>query len=182
MKPWKLYTQTTLLLASMAVHAEGVGGAPHDNHKEAASSIPPSIAAEHRDLHDKLSEVIRAGGKTGRAAEVVEKLLKPHFVKEEQYALPPLGHLSAIVAGQVPAESAAIIRMTDTLRKELPQMLAEHKEVVAALRQLRQAAEAEGKRQGIMFAEALSAHAAQEEQVLYPAALLVGAYLKQAQR
>ncbi len=182
MTAWKLCTQMTLLLVSMAVHAEGGGAGRHGNHKDATSLIPPAIAAEHRDLHDKLREVIRSGGKTGRAADAVEKLLKPHFVKEEQYALPPLGQLSAIAAGQLPAESAVIIRMTDTLRAELPQMLAEHRQVVAALGQLRQAAEAEGNREGIQFAEALAAHAAQEEQVLYPAALLVGAYLKQAQR
>src|SRR6188472_3988953 len=54
---------------------------------------PSSVQREHRELHDELARAIRAGGKTGEAAGKVEKLLRPHLQKEEQYALPPLGML-----------------------------------------------------------------------------------------
>lgn len=176
----KMCTQATLLLVSMAVQAEGGGNsAAYGSGKEAGARIPSSIETEHKALHEQLHRVRQAGGKTGQAAADVEKLLKPHFDKEEQFALPPLGMLPGLAAGRVPGDSADIIRMTDQLKKELPQMLSEHRQVVAALGRLQAAAQAENKPEGIAFARALSDHAAQEEQVLYPAALLVGAYLKQ---
>lgn len=181
MSIWRICTQAALLLVSVGVQAEG-GGAKHEAGEAVATAIPTSIEAEHKALHERLRQIMRSGGQTGRAADDVEKLLQAHFVKEEQFALPPLGHLAGLAAGQLPVDSASIIRMTDKLRQELPQMLSEHKKVLAALSRLQAAAEAEGKPEGVRFAKALSAHATEEEQVLYPAALLVGAYLKQAKR
>ena len=55
---------------------------------------------------------------------------------------------------------------------------AEHKGIVAALDRLRAAAEAENKPQGAQFARNLAAHDQNEEQITYPAAILVGEYLK----
>jgi hypothetical protein len=50
--------------------------------------------------------------------------------------------------------------------------------VVAALKNLIAAAEAEKKPEYARFAEKLMLHAQTEEEVLYPAAILVGEYLK----
>jgi hypothetical protein len=71
-----------------------------------------------------------------------------------------------------------VLNMTDKLQAEMPNMLAEHKEIVAALQKLTTAATAESKPSGIRFAEMLTAHAQGEEQVTYPTALLVGLYVK----
>ena len=57
-------------------------------------------------------------------------------------------------------------------------MLQEHKAVVAALNNLVAAAEAENKPEHVEFAKKLMLHAQTEEEVLYPAAILVGEYLK----
>lgn len=57
-------------------------------------------------------------------------------------------------------------------------MLAEHKEIVAALKTLMAAAKAESKPEGIRFAEMLMAHAQTEEEVTYPTALLIGLYVR----
>jgi len=57
-------------------------------------------------------------------------------------------------------------------------LLEEHKVVVAALKNLIAAAEAEKKPEHARFAEKLMLHAQTEEEVLYPAAILVGEYLK----
>lgn len=53
-------------------------------------------------------------------------------------------------------------------------MLQEHKAVVAALNNLVAAAEAENKPEHVEFAKKLMLHAQTEEEVLYPAAILVG--------
>ncbi|HEY7653480.1 MAG TPA: hemerythrin domain-containing protein [Methylomirabilota bacterium] len=130
--------------------------------------------AEHEALHAELVKLTLRRGKVGEAARTVATLLHPHFVKEEEFALPPLGLLTEIAEGRVKPEMKDVLPMTDKLRAELPQMLAEHKMVVGALRRLAAAAKLEKKPEAARFAEALRLHAQSEEQILYPAALLVG--------
>jgi hypothetical protein len=73
---------------------------------------------------------------------------------------------------------AEVLAMTDKLASELPQMLAEHKQIVAALEKLVAAAKAENKPDIADFAEKLKLHAQAEEQVAYPTTLLIGRYVK----
>lgn len=68
--------------------------------------------------------------------------------------------------------------MTDTLKTELPQMLEEHKAIVAALEKLKETARQEKKPEVVHFAEKLVLHAQTEEQVSYPTTILIGEYLK----
>lgn len=125
---------------------------------------------------------MKLGGRTGAAAVEVEKLLAPHFVKEEQLAMPQLGLLESLAAGKMPANAESVIQTSDNLEAELPKMLNEHKEIVAALGNLRTEAQKEGKPAAVRFADELTAHALMEEQILYPAAILVGKYLKLQRR
>ncbi len=140
--------------------------------------IPRALETEHHELHAELAKAMQAGGQTGTAAEGVAKVLHPHFVKEEQFALPPLGLLPALAAGTVTPDMGKVTAMTDKLKADLPEMLAEHRAIVGALQALIAAAKAERKPEYIRFAEELQLHAETEEQVLYPAAILVGEYVK----
>jgi hypothetical protein len=141
---------------------------------------PQSLEVEHQGLHVQLERVIQAGGEVGMAASAVADVLHAHFVGEERYALPPLALLPALAAGQVEPSMAAILPLTDTLRAELPQMLAEHQALVGALGALDAAAQRAGNADAADFVVKLKLHAQNEEEILYPAALLVGAYLKLA--
>ena len=67
----------------------------------------------------------------------------------------------------------------DRLKAELSQMLAEHKSIVAALERLSEAAKKAGKMEYAEFAEALMLHAKTEEEVLYPASILIGEYVRE---
>jgi hypothetical protein len=140
--------------------------------------IPESLKAEHEELHAELVKATRMVGKVGEAARAVAALLHPHFVKEEECALPPLGLLSALAEGKVTPEMRQVLALTDKLKAELRQMLAEHQAIVGALKKLVVAAEAEGKPEVARFAEKLMLHAQTEEEVLYPAAILIGEYVK----
>jgi hypothetical protein len=142
--------------------------------------IPPSLKAEHEELHGELARATKCGGRTGEAAKAVANLMHPHFIKEEEYALPPLGLLAALSRGQIETSMADVVKLTDKLEAELPQMLAEHKDIVAALEGLVEAAKAENKPDYVHFAEKLMAHARMEEEVSYPTALLIGRYVKAA--
>jgi hypothetical protein len=101
-------------------------------------------------------------------------VLDPHFERENQIALPPLGLLAPLAAGESPAGLQEALAMTDALRKELPRMLEEHKRIRAATEKLRTAAREENAPVHERFAETLAAHAQTEEEILYPAAILVG--------
>ncbi len=142
--------------------------------------IPSSLKAEHEELHSELVRAAKAGGRTGEAAKAVAKLMHPHFLKEDEYALPPLGLLGPLSEGKLEPAMADVLKMTDKLEAEMPRMLAEHKEIVTALQRLIDTAKSEIMLDYMRFAEKLMAHARAEEEVSYPTALLIGRYLKGA--
>jgi hypothetical protein len=140
--------------------------------------IPNPMKVEHDELHADLVKATKAGGQTAEAAKIVAKVLHSHFVKEEEYALPPLGLLTALSEGRFEPGMAEVLKMTDKLEAELPTMLSEHKDIVAALEKLIEAAKTENRPDIVHFAEKLMLHAQTEEQVSYPTSLLIGRYVK----
>lgn len=167
----------TSLSHSVTGAAESAQPGP-EGEKSTEFKIPASLKAEHEELHEELVRATKAGGKTGEAAKAVAKRLHPHFVKEEELAMPPLGLLRALAAGAVQPEMVKVVELTDKLKKELPTMLKEHETIVGALQTLVEAAKEENKPQAQQFAEKLKLHAKTEEEVTYPAAILVGEYVK----
>jgi hypothetical protein len=136
--------------------------------------LPASIRAEHEEIHALLVEATQAPGRIGVAAKAVADVLHPHFVREEQVALPPLGALALLARGDMPDNAAALLAMSDTLKAELPKMLDEHKGIRAAVQEFGRVAKAAGAAKYVQLAEQLAQHALTEEEVLYPAAILVG--------
>lgn len=150
----------------------------HTNKNTMKYEIPASLQAEHKELHENLETFTKLPGKTGVAAKEVAKMLHPHFVKEEEFALPPLGLLPDLAKGQTTEDMKGAIAMTDKLKKDWPQMLEEHQQIVGSLERLRQAAVEEQHPEVVRFTESLKLHAKTEEEVLYPTAILIGEYLK----
>ena len=68
----------------------------------------------------------------------------------------------------------AVLPLTDALRAELPRMLEEHQVIQAATMKLGDVARSEGNLAVAHLAEKLLLHARGEEEVFYPAAMLVG--------
>ena len=166
--------------AALSDPAAAAGSEQPKSDREPAMDIkiPASLRAEHEELHEELVRLTRAGGKTGEAAEAVARALHPHFHKEEELAMPPLGLLRALADGRVRPEMAKVVALTDKLKKDLPEMLKEHAAIVRTLHALAEAGKAENKPQAQQFAHKLEQHAKSEEDVLYPAAILVGEYVK----
>jgi hypothetical protein len=140
--------------------------------------IPSSLKLEHEELHSELAKATQVPGRMGDAAKTVAAILEPHFRKEEEYALPPLELLSVLAEGKISSEMRQVLLMTDKLKVDLPHMLGEHKAIVAALHDLIQEATNARMSEYVHFAEKLTLHARNEEEVLYPAALLVGEFIK----
>lgn len=142
--------------------------------------VPKSVQVEHEAIHAALVEATQAAGPVGAAAKALAEVLHPHFLREEQIALPPLGLLAALAADASLSDDTVTtaLAMTDSLKGELPRMLEEHKGIRAAAEALRAAAAAEQAPKYQELAERLALHAQTEEEVLYPAAVLVGEPLR----
>jgi hypothetical protein len=72
----------------------------------------------------------------------------------------------------------AVLPLTDSLRAEMPRMLREHEAIHAATVRLRDVARGRGNLPVQRLAEQLLFHAQSEEQMMYPAALLVGDFVR----
>ena len=140
--------------------------------------IPEPLKEEHEELHEELARTIRVGGKIGMAAKRVAEIMHPHFIKEEEYAMPPLGLLAPLSKGDIKPEMGDVLRITERLKAGLHLMLAEHAAIVDALIKLADVATMENKMEVAFFAKKLILHIQTEEEVLYPAAILTGEYLK----
>jgi hypothetical protein len=154
-------------------------GHPRPAHQEGAVhkgpiGIPESMRAEHAEIHAQLKSATMAAGGVGAAARELAAVLHPHFVREEQIALPPLGLLAPLARGEYTEAMRAVLPMTDSLRAELPRMLKEHEAIRAATLRLGEVARAAGNDAVAELAEKLALHARGEEEMFYPAAVLVG--------
>lgn len=136
--------------------------------------IPESIIMEHEAIHGALVAATTEAGAVGEAARALAEVLDPHFVREEQIALPPLGLLGPLAAGEYDPSMLKVLPLTDSLEAEWSQMLREHEGIAAAATRLGEVARAEGDAEVERLASTLLAHARTEEAVNYPAAILVG--------
>lgn len=147
--------------AEDATHGHGIG-------------IPASMREEHHEIHTALVRATQKPGRVGEAARELARVLDPHFAREEQIALPPLGLLQPLANGEFDPSMSDVLAMTDALERELPQMLREHEEIALAARRLETVAGEERDLDVQELARDLLAHAKGEEVLFYPAAILVG--------
>jgi len=168
---------TALALPGAAVAQEK--GHPGPAHQEARAQtgrigIPESMRVEHAEIHAELERATKAAGSVGAAARELAAVLHPHFMREEQIALPPLGLLAPLSRGEYTEGMRAVLPLTDSLRAELPRMLKEHEAIRAATLRLGEVARTAGDAPVAELAEKLQLHARGEEEMFYPAAVLVG--------
>ncbi|MEI6946410.1 hypothetical protein V9K67_04350 [Paraflavisolibacter sp. H34] len=143
-------------------------------------ALPHSFKTNHDELLSRLNHAVILCDKTGRTARKVAQLLSlhPHFIKNEQYALAPLALLPALAEGNVLSDMTPVIGLADQLKRYLPEMLAENQIMEATLQELINNATEEDHPEVVSFACQLMQLAKMEDDILYPAAILIGEYLK----
>ena len=149
--------------------------AQHDHHN--VIEIPRALEIEHEAIHRDLKAIIGHKGKTGVAAERLADALHEHFEEEQEYAMPPLGVLKDVAAGKSGPQIDRAMVLAEQLEREMPKMLAEHQIILERIEALRNAAREEQRDDAIRFADELQLHAQYEEEVLYPATIILGRYL-----
>ena len=141
---------------------------------------PLSLRREHEELHADLAHAGQMPGLLGQTARDVARLMHPHFLREDEYAIPPLSLLPRLARGQVTPDMADVLPLVARLKEEMPLMIEEHRAILGAVRAFALAAESDDDEKCIRLAAELTVHAQLEEEVLYPAAVLVGAYVRAA--
>ena len=177
-----MYVRTLTLAAAAATALAGTAATRRAPRPPSAPppadttfAIPSSIREEHTELLAMLTAAGAERGPVGEAARDLGAVLLPHFEREEQIALPPLGLLAALAAGETPRGANDVLALTDSLKAEWPRMMEEHRQIGAAVAQLGAAARAEGLWEKYEpLVDMLTRHARMEEEVLYPAAVLAG--------
>jgi hemerythrin-like domain-containing protein len=141
-------------------------------------AMPNSLRVEHDELRADLEEAIRIGGRIGELARALEPLMHVHLRKEDNNVFLALGLLQSVAQDKVTPAMREMVVIADRLKTELPEMLAEHVEIRRSLERMGQAAMEEGRPKIASFAAKLLHHARLEEEVLYPAAVVLGEYLR----
>jgi hypothetical protein len=140
----------------------------------AGYAVPHSLRMAHAGLERDLQRTLELGGTAGIVARNTALAIGSHFRNEEEYVFPLIGYLSALPGGRAVPEAEEVQIMTCRLQAELPVLLEDHRTITDALDGISDAAgDAAGGRLAA-FAERFSLHARTEEEILYPAAILVG--------
>jgi hypothetical protein len=140
--------------------------------------MPASLAREHEELKQALLAGSAEKGPIGEALSRLSGLLAPHLRKEESFAMPPLGLLARLARGDINPGMAQVLPHCDWMRNNLAALVAEHRAIAAAAEELAQVAREARRADYAEFAQRLLDHARMEEEVIYPAAVLVGEYLR----
>ncbi len=137
-----------------------------------------SIKKEHESLLEQIHRITLFRDSAGLVAIKLNDLMQHHFKEEEDFALPPLELMSLLASGKIPEQSDEIIVLTQRLKSQLTHLSVEHQLINAYMNELRQADSNGSHPEIIEFEKELHKHASIEEEVFFPAAILIGEYLK----
>ena len=117
-------------------------------------------------------------GQTGAAAHRVLTLVIPHFKDEQRRVHPLLYVLPMIAAHQFDPGMADLVPLAERLRNDLDEIRRAHVTIDAALDDLYAAAWREHHQEYAFLAARIRRHNQLEEEINYPAALVVGEELQ----
>ena len=140
--------------------------------------VPESLTEEHHELFHELRELASEKNETGEAVRDLLAVLEPHFEKEEESAMPLLGALGLLSEGRALPNPAEAMSLHAKFSSDHLHMLKEHSQIKELVERARATALKDGKAHVAAVMDELEHHAKIEEEVLYPAALLVGAFAK----
>jgi len=140
--------------------------------------VPAQILKDHNRFLERLKPITSYEDSTGIVARELYEVMEFHFKEEEDYVLPPLGILPSLAKGELPEESKKVIQLTEKFRKNRDVMLAEHQMIKHFLEEMMAVAAKENHPELSGYDEELEKHSELEEEILFPAVLVIGDYLK----
>ena len=169
------------VLVALFGPSPAAGQEPAPGSRVAVLEAPLALRLEHKFLREALNRALEDKAGVGDVARAIDSLLTSHFKHEEERALRPLGLLRGIARDASSADVASAIAMTVKIEQELPQLMDEHRAIQELSKRLGDVARRERKPQFVDLADRLWLHTRIAEEVLYPAAILLGEHLKVTQ-
>lgn len=139
---------------------------------------PSVLKKEHERLLGEIGRLASYPDNTGKAAGSLDTLMQHHFGEEEDFVFPQLAVLPTLASGEMPDQSEELITLGEKLNAQLSHLHAEHQMIKAYMQELKSAAAEDHRAEFEVFENDLDRHAKMEEEVIFPAAILVGDYLK----
>lgn len=155
------------------LQVQAVGGLPA-GHFFASPRSPVSILLGHRRLERELAGTLEAGGLVGLVAQNTAKALRVHFREEEELLFPLISYIAALPGGAAIPEHEEMQILTGRLEAAMPGLLEDHRTIRESFEDLADAVRGADGGRLADFTEMFSVHAFTEEQIHFPAALLVG--------
>ncbi len=140
--------------------------------------VPGPIREEHQEFRDELILAANSGGRLGPLAGELLQILDPHFALEEEVAFPPLILMHPLSLGEITQDMRSVLPVISRLKKEIPNLTEDHQHIIADLEKFDEYVKIEGKPEFNKFSKRLIHHAKAEEGILFPAAILIGEYLR----
>jgi hypothetical protein len=173
------------VLVALFGASPAAGQEPAPGSRVAVLEAPLALRLDHKSLRDALNRALEDKAGVGDAARAIDSLLSSHLKHEEALAFKPLGLLRGVARDASSADVASAIAMTVKIEKDLPLLLEEHRAIQQASKRLADVARRERKPAFVDLADRLWLHTRIAEEVLYPAAILLGEHLtvtRQAKR
>lgn len=140
--------------------------------------VPSSIIETHASLLKQVHQMTFYKDSSSHVAIKLESFMQHHFKDEENFIFPLLGLLPLLAKEQLPEQNDDIIRLSENVKSELSHMSAEHQLINAYINELKQASTIENLPEISAFENEVLKHAKSEEEILFPASILIGDYLK----
>ena len=119
------------------------------------------------------------GGRIAKAAKRVAELCLPHFEHEEKTVFPVLALLPYLEQGNLRPEMLDVMPLIFNFRAKHDAINDHHQLIVSAIEELLKAAHKEKNREFAEFAYNMRVHEKVEDEVIYPAVVLIGKYLQE---
>lgn len=161
-----------------ARRAKQLASLPDSTARLPAFKVPEPLAVNQAELCLALERATLSGGRTAREARELLSLLQPHLLREEEDLLQVVGLLVPLAQGCITQSMRGIPAQTERLKSRMFVIAREHAAILKVARRLMRSANREGKSEIVTFTGQLMLRAWTDEVVFYPAAVLIGEYLK----
>jgi iron-sulfur cluster repair protein YtfE (RIC family) len=138
------------------------------------SGVPGSLMKQHEYL---LSKAKSFSVNNDSIAKELYEVIEYHFSEEEQYLFPVLGILPELAAGNIPEKTDSIVAFAEKFKTNSAKLLAEHQMITKLIGEYRLKSKLNDTAL-IIFEKELLEHARFEEEIYFPAAVVIGDYLK----
>jgi hypothetical protein len=142
-------------------------------------NVPKALLHGHDEARAELVRATMEGGRIAKAGKRVAGLCLPHFEHEEKDVFPVLALLPYLEQGNLRPEMMDVMPLILNFRAKRDAMNDHHQLIASAIEDLLQAAHKEKNREIAEFAYNLRVHERIEDEVIYPAVVLIGKYLQE---